>query len=185
MYGGTCQWLLIAIFHIQLSVLAESMGMNVIYYDINPVMPLGNSTAMSNLDELLKKVKLVIHTLSFLWSFLLRAVILAHILCFLITFTFVILMRIRFDIHSIGRFRDIARARNSTHEEHDHKATVAIDAQGLLFIERVARYRCEHSRPGRGFEGRSLGRCLHRCISDWTCGQFWRLDQSVWRVSCW
>jgi D-3-phosphoglycerate dehydrogenase len=43
----------------QLSVLAESMGMNVIYYDINPVMPLGNSTVMSNLDELLKKADFV------------------------------------------------------------------------------------------------------------------------------
>ncbi|CAI5757041.1 unnamed protein product [Candida verbasci] len=38
----------------QLSVLAESMGMNVIYYDIVTIMALGNSKQVSNLDELLK-----------------------------------------------------------------------------------------------------------------------------------
>jgi D-3-phosphoglycerate dehydrogenase len=37
-------------------VLAEAMGMNVIFYDIVNVMPLGNSTPMPDLDSLLRKV---------------------------------------------------------------------------------------------------------------------------------
>eukprot|EP01125_Pyxidicula_operculata_P014796 TRINITY_DN4972_c0_g1_i1.p1 TRINITY_DN4972_c0_g1~~TRINITY_DN4972_c0_g1_i1.p1 ORF type:complete len:423 (+),score=71.90 TRINITY_DN4972_c0_g1_i1:85-1353(+) len=39
----------------QLSVLAESMGMIVIYHDIVTVMPLGNSRSAKNLDDLLEK----------------------------------------------------------------------------------------------------------------------------------
>jgi len=38
----------------QLSVLAESMGMRVIFYDINSIMPLGNSKSCSSLEEVLK-----------------------------------------------------------------------------------------------------------------------------------
>ncbi|CAN3356704.1 D-3-phosphoglycerate dehydrogenase 1 [Diutina catenulata] len=38
----------------QLSVLAESMGMNVIYYDVNMIMALGNSKQVDSLDDLLK-----------------------------------------------------------------------------------------------------------------------------------
>lgn len=38
----------------QVSVLAESMGMNVIYFDIVKKLPLGNATAMHSFDELLK-----------------------------------------------------------------------------------------------------------------------------------
>ncbi|EME31764.1 D-3-phosphoglycerate dehydrogenase [Galdieria sulphuraria] len=37
----------------QLSVLAESQGMNVIFYDIIPVLPLGNSTPCKSLEEVL------------------------------------------------------------------------------------------------------------------------------------
>lgn len=37
----------------QLSVLAESMGMNVIYYDVQMIMALGNSKQVDSLDELL------------------------------------------------------------------------------------------------------------------------------------
>lgn len=40
----------------QLSVLAESMGMNVIFYDILKQMPLGNSTPMPDLKSLLECV---------------------------------------------------------------------------------------------------------------------------------
>jgi D-3-phosphoglycerate dehydrogenase len=43
----------------QLSVLAEAMGMNVIFYDIVNVMPLGNSTPMPDLDSLLRKADFV------------------------------------------------------------------------------------------------------------------------------
>lgn len=38
----------------QLSVMAESMGMNVLYYDITTIMGLGNSRQTSTLDELLR-----------------------------------------------------------------------------------------------------------------------------------
>ncbi len=37
----------------QLSVLAEAMGMRVIYYDVVPLMPLGSATQVSTLNELL------------------------------------------------------------------------------------------------------------------------------------
>ncbi|SNX82621.1 probable 3-phosphoglycerate dehydrogenase [Melanopsichium pennsylvanicum] len=37
----------------QLSVLAESMGMHVIYYDVVPLMPLGSAKQVSTLEELL------------------------------------------------------------------------------------------------------------------------------------
>lgn len=43
----------------QLSVLAESMGMNVIYYDVNMIMALGNSKQVDSLDELLQKADFV------------------------------------------------------------------------------------------------------------------------------
>jgi len=38
----------------QVSVLAESMGLNVVYYDTIKKLPLGNSTSLGSLDELLK-----------------------------------------------------------------------------------------------------------------------------------
>lgn len=38
----------------QLSVLAEAMGMKVLFYDIDNIMPLGNSISCSSLDELLQ-----------------------------------------------------------------------------------------------------------------------------------
>eukprot|EP01084_Bolivina_argentea_P085305 154168_1 len=38
----------------QLSVLAESLGLKVIFYDIIPKLPLGNAIACSSMDELLK-----------------------------------------------------------------------------------------------------------------------------------
>lgn len=38
----------------QLSVLAEAMGMNVIFYDVLQLMPLGTARAVSSLDELLQ-----------------------------------------------------------------------------------------------------------------------------------
>ena len=38
----------------QLSIIAESLGLNVIYYDIVSVLPIGNSTSVSSMDELLK-----------------------------------------------------------------------------------------------------------------------------------
>ncbi|EJT47887.1 d-3-phosphoglycerate dehydrogenase 2 [Trichosporon asahii var. asahii CBS 8904] len=37
----------------QLSVLAESFGMNVIYYDVMPIMPLGTANQVATLDEML------------------------------------------------------------------------------------------------------------------------------------
>lgn len=37
----------------QVSVLAENMGLNVFYYDIEPKLPMGNATRMESLDELL------------------------------------------------------------------------------------------------------------------------------------
>ena len=39
----------------QLSVLAESMGMNVLYHDVSMIMALGNSKQVDTLDELLSK----------------------------------------------------------------------------------------------------------------------------------
>ncbi|ODV80199.1 uncharacterized protein CANTADRAFT_25879 [Suhomyces tanzawaensis NRRL Y-17324] len=43
----------------QLSVLAESMGMNVIYYDVQMIMSLGNSKQVDTLDELLSRADFV------------------------------------------------------------------------------------------------------------------------------
>lgn len=43
----------------QLSVLAESQGMNVIFYDIIPVLPLGNSTPCKSLEEVLSNADFV------------------------------------------------------------------------------------------------------------------------------
>lgn len=43
----------------QVSVLAESMGMTVIFYDIQTKLPLGNATACNSLDELLEKSHVV------------------------------------------------------------------------------------------------------------------------------
>lgn len=43
----------------QLSVLAEAMGMNVIYYDVITIMSLGNSKQVETLDELLKRADFV------------------------------------------------------------------------------------------------------------------------------
>ena len=43
----------------QISVLAESLGMRVIYHDILPVMPLGNARACSSLNDLLDEADVV------------------------------------------------------------------------------------------------------------------------------
>ncbi|KAJ2713885.1 D-3-phosphoglycerate dehydrogenase 2 [Coemansia spiralis] len=43
----------------QLGVLAESLGMHVIWYDILPVMPIGTSTAADSLDEVLRSADFV------------------------------------------------------------------------------------------------------------------------------
>lgn len=43
----------------QLSVLAEAMGMNVIYYDVNMIMSLGNSKQVESLDDLLQRADFV------------------------------------------------------------------------------------------------------------------------------
>ncbi len=43
----------------QVSVLAESLGFNVIFYDVSPVMPLGNARPVRNLQELLRKADVV------------------------------------------------------------------------------------------------------------------------------
>ena len=43
----------------QLSVLAESMGMRVIYYDVVPLMPLGSARQADSLEELLKEADFV------------------------------------------------------------------------------------------------------------------------------
>jgi D-3-phosphoglycerate dehydrogenase len=43
----------------QVSVLAESMGMQVMYYDIAPKLPLGNARSAKNLDDLLKQSDVV------------------------------------------------------------------------------------------------------------------------------
>lgn len=39
----------------QVSILAESMGMNIVFYDIINVMPLGNSNSCNSMNDLLKK----------------------------------------------------------------------------------------------------------------------------------
>lgn len=43
----------------QVSVLAESLGLNVIYYDIEPKLPLGNANPVDSLDKLLKQSDIV------------------------------------------------------------------------------------------------------------------------------
>jgi D-3-phosphoglycerate dehydrogenase len=43
----------------QVSVMAESMGMRVIYFDIEPKLPLGNARAVDTLEELLKEADVV------------------------------------------------------------------------------------------------------------------------------
>lgn len=43
----------------QVSVLAEAMGMRVLYYDIVPKLPLGNARAVRSLEELLKSADVV------------------------------------------------------------------------------------------------------------------------------
>ncbi|KAH9441721.1 hypothetical protein MJO29_003924 [Puccinia striiformis f. sp. tritici] len=43
----------------QLSVLAEAMGMNVIYYDALPIMPLGSATQIDSLEEMLSQADFV------------------------------------------------------------------------------------------------------------------------------
>lgn len=43
----------------QVSVLAESMGMQVIYYDVIPKLPMGNAHAMDSLDELFAEADVV------------------------------------------------------------------------------------------------------------------------------
>ncbi|PKI82989.1 hypothetical protein MVES1_003003 [Malassezia vespertilionis] len=43
----------------QLSVLAESMGMRVIYYDVMPLMPLGSARQADTLDELLSEADFI------------------------------------------------------------------------------------------------------------------------------
>jgi hypothetical protein len=43
----------------QVSVLSESMGMRVIFYDVVPKMPLGSSSSCQSLEELLGKADFV------------------------------------------------------------------------------------------------------------------------------
>ncbi|MCX6291390.1 MAG: phosphoglycerate dehydrogenase [Bacteroidetes bacterium] len=43
----------------QVSVMAESLGMNVIFYDVEPKLALGNARQSKNLDELLKQADVV------------------------------------------------------------------------------------------------------------------------------
>ncbi|WP_020403933.1 phosphoglycerate dehydrogenase [Gracilimonas tropica] len=43
----------------QVSVLAENMGFNVLYYDIEPKLPMGNATRMDSLDDLLAQSDIV------------------------------------------------------------------------------------------------------------------------------
>ncbi len=43
----------------QVSVLAESLGMKVIYYDVEPQLPLGNAEPVKTLDKLLKKADII------------------------------------------------------------------------------------------------------------------------------
>ncbi len=44
---------------IQVSILAEAMGLNVIYYDIEPKLPLGNAKQVDSLETLLKESDIV------------------------------------------------------------------------------------------------------------------------------
>jgi len=43
----------------QLGVLAEFLGMKVIWFDYQALMPIGNSTPMASMDELLRKADFV------------------------------------------------------------------------------------------------------------------------------
>jgi len=43
----------------QVSVLAENMGFNVLYYDIEPKLPMGNATRVESLNDLLKRSDIV------------------------------------------------------------------------------------------------------------------------------
>lgn len=43
----------------QVSVLAEAMGLNVLYYDVVPKLPMGNATEVNSLDELLANSDIV------------------------------------------------------------------------------------------------------------------------------
>ncbi|REJ85313.1 MAG: phosphoglycerate dehydrogenase [Bacteroidetes bacterium] len=43
----------------QVSILAENLGMKVIFFDIEPKLPLGNATAVKTLDDLLRKSDIV------------------------------------------------------------------------------------------------------------------------------
>lgn len=43
----------------QLSVLAEAMGMNVVYYDVLPIMPLGSATQIDSLEAMLSQADFV------------------------------------------------------------------------------------------------------------------------------
>lgn len=43
----------------QISVLAENMGFDVLYYDIEPKLPMGNATRIESLDDLLSKSDIV------------------------------------------------------------------------------------------------------------------------------
>ncbi|MCO5248501.1 MAG: phosphoglycerate dehydrogenase [Chitinophagales bacterium] len=43
----------------QVSIMAEAMGLNVLYYDIEPKMPLGNAKQVHTLNELLESVDIV------------------------------------------------------------------------------------------------------------------------------
>ncbi len=43
----------------QLSVLSESLGMRVIFYDVRPVLPLGNAVAVRSMEEVLTRADFV------------------------------------------------------------------------------------------------------------------------------
>ncbi|REL37814.1 phosphoglycerate dehydrogenase [Rhodohalobacter sp. SW132] len=43
----------------QVSVLAENMGLNVLYYDIEPKLPMGNATRVESMNDLLKRSDIV------------------------------------------------------------------------------------------------------------------------------
>lgn len=43
----------------QVSIMAEAMGLKVMYYDIEPKLPLGNATGVRSLSEMLKKADIV------------------------------------------------------------------------------------------------------------------------------
>lgn len=45
----------------QLSVMSEAMGMRVLFYDIVPKLPLGNSRQVDSLDALLKYASSITH----------------------------------------------------------------------------------------------------------------------------